>query len=89
MSSKLRPFVSGTANQVQTALSKQKIAKKVYAPNPLVPAIIGGVMSPMMKLLSQQDVVARATPFARMLLGKISEGIAHGTGPVILLAVLC
>lgn len=34
----------------------------------------------MMKLLNQLEHVDRATPFARRLDGKISEGIAHGTG---------
>ena len=81
MSSKERPLVSGTARKAQTALKPQKTAKKVYAPNPLVPSIMGGVIKPMMKLLSQLLVVAKATPLPRIELGNISDGMAHGTGP--------
>lgn len=36
----------------------------------------GGVIRPMMKLFSQFEHVDSATPFARRLLGKISDGIA-------------
>lgn len=35
----------------------------------------------MMKLLNQLEHVDSATPFALRLLGKISDGMAHGTGP--------
>lgn len=35
----------------------------------------------MMKLFSQFDPVLIETPFARSEDGKISAGIAHGTGP--------
>ena len=41
----------------------------------------GGVINPIIKLLSQFELVERATPFALKELGKISEGMAHGTGP--------
>ena len=34
-----------------------------------------------MKLLNQLEHVDKATPFARRDDGKISDGIAHGTGP--------
>jgi hypothetical protein len=33
------------------------------------------------KLLNQFEHVLSATPFALKLLGNISDGIAHGTGP--------
>lgn len=36
----------------------------------------------MMKLLSQLLAVDQATPLARMGDGKISAGIAHGSGPL-------
>ena len=58
------------------------MAKNIYAPNPRVPDIMGGVINPMMKLFSQFEVVDKATPFALIELGKISDGIAHGTGPI-------
>lgn len=38
-------------------------------------------MSPMMKLLSQLEAVERPTPLARREEGKISAGMAQGTGP--------
>ena len=38
----------------------------------------------MIKLFNQFEHVDSATPFARRLDGKISEGIAQGTGPQVL-----
>lgn len=38
-------------------------------------------MRPMMKLLSQLEAVERPTPLARREEGKISAGMAQGTGP--------
>ena len=45
MSSKDRPFVSGTKTNVQTNEKRQKTAKNVYAPNPVF-CTKGGVMRP-------------------------------------------
>lgn len=47
-------------------------------PNPVL-ITRGGVMRPMMKLFSQFEQVANATPFALSEEGKISDGRAQGT----------
>lgn len=56
-------LVSGAINQVQSPERKEKEPKKKNAPAPIF-WTIGGVTRPMMKLLSQFEQVARATPLA-------------------------
>jgi hypothetical protein len=97
ISSSVLPAVSGMHKNVKKKASRQKTAKKVYAPAPVF-WIRGGVMRPynrlasqcntrrkkqrtMRKLLNQLEQVESATPFALRELGKISDGMAHGTGP--------
>lgn len=62
------------------AETKAQQAKKIKAPYP-VASTMGGTIRPMMKLKSQLLTVLHATPLARRLEGKSSEGMDQGMGP--------
>ena len=70
----------GSANGISTASIQCGYFQMHPDPNPVL-ITRGGVMRPMMKLLSQFEQVANATPFALREDGNISEGTAQGTGP--------
>lgn len=73
-------LVSGAMNHVHRPERNENAPKKKKAPAPMF-CTMGGVTRPMMKLFSQFEQVARATPFARYEDAWTSAGIDHGTGP--------
>mmetsp|Transcript_22960 Transcript_22960/g.50031 ORF Transcript_22960/g.50031 Transcript_22960/m.50031 type:complete len:155 (-) Transcript_22960:1289-1753(-) len=82
MSSKLRPFVSGIKKKTKTNMTTQTAASiRKNGVHPMAFAVDRKVDDISVATILLKNV-ATDIPFARMLVGKISDGISQAAGPI-------